>query len=80
MTKSNDLVNRLRGIYTIPVNDGAFLLNGKDTFTRTFEVPPISLEAAEEIERLTETIRSVINGEFCVTQLQEIIGELNEWF
>ena len=46
------LVDRLRGIYTIPVNDGAGLLHGKDTYTQTFEVPPINLEAADEIERL----------------------------
>jgi hypothetical protein len=48
----NDLVNRLRGIYTVPVNDGAGLLNGKDTFTREFPVAPIQQEAASEIERL----------------------------
>ena len=48
------IVNRLRGIYTIPVDDGAGLLNGKDTFTRDFDastLPPINAEAANEIER-----------------------------
>ena len=34
--RSATIVNRLRGIYTIPVNDGLGLLNGKDTFTREF--------------------------------------------
>jgi hypothetical protein len=35
------LINRLRGIYTIPVNDGAGPLNGSDTFSRKFDgVPP----------------------------------------
>lgn len=49
----NDLVNRLRGIYTIPVNDGAGPLDGKNTFTRTFDnLPPIMGEAADAIERL----------------------------
>jgi hypothetical protein len=48
------LVDRLRGIYTIPVNDGAGPLNGKMTFTpeEPFFVPPIQKEAADEIERL----------------------------
>lgn len=50
--RCRDLVDRLRGIYTIPVNDGAGLLNGKDTFTQEFPVTPISREAADEIERL----------------------------
>lgn len=44
------LVDRLRGIYTIPVDDGAGLLNGKDTFTRKFETSPINHEAAAEID------------------------------
>ncbi len=47
------LVNRLRGIYDVPVNDGAGLLGGKDTFTRSFAMPPICLQAADEIEALT---------------------------
>lgn len=51
-----DLVNRLRGIYTIPVNDGAGTLNGSDTFTCAFPVPPINGEAADEIERLRQEV------------------------
>lgn len=47
-----NLMDRLRGIYTVPVNDGAGLLNGKDTFTQTFQVSPIQREAADMIERL----------------------------
>jgi hypothetical protein len=50
----SELIERLRGIYTIPVNDGAGLLDGKDTFTRTFDVPPIQLEAADALARLAE--------------------------
>lgn len=50
---SPSLVNRLRGIYTVPVNDGAGLLNGSDTFTRRFDgLPPINEEAAKRIEQL----------------------------
>jgi hypothetical protein len=46
------LTDRLRGVYVTRVNDGAGLLNGKDHVTRNFEMPPICLEAANEIERL----------------------------
>lgn len=46
------IVNRLRGIYTLGVNDGAGPLDGKDTFTRKFETPPIHQEAADAIEAL----------------------------
>ena len=53
------LINRLRGIYTVPVNDGAGLLNGKDTFTQTFDTPPISKEAANAIEWLIDELETV---------------------
>ena len=47
------ICDRLRGVYNVPVNDGAGLLNGKDTHTRVFAgVPPIQLAAADLIERL----------------------------
>lgn len=51
-----DLVNRLRGIYTVSVNDGAGLLDGKDTFTRHFVTPPIQLEAADRIATLEKEL------------------------
>lgn len=54
-----DLIQRLRGVYTIPVNDGAGLLNGKDTFTRTFETTPISNEAADAIEELMDLCKNL---------------------
>lgn len=55
------LVDRLRGIYTIPVDDGAGLLNGSDTFTRKFEgLPPINEEAAQAIESLTSQLREAV--------------------
>jgi hypothetical protein len=55
------LTDRLRGIYTIPVNDGAGLLHGKDTFTPTepFSTPPIQKEAADRIERLESAMVEV---------------------
>lgn len=46
------LLDRLRGFYNVPVNDGAGLLEGKNVYTRQFEVPPIQLEAANAIECL----------------------------
>lgn len=51
-------VQRLRGIYAIPVNDGAGLLDGRDTFTRTFEMPPICGEAADLIEKMLPVIEA----------------------
>lgn len=49
----SSLVRRLRGIYTIPVNDGAGLLNGDDIFTRSFDVQnPLQSQAAQLIEDL----------------------------
>lgn len=54
------LVNRLRGIYTIPINDGAGDLNGQNTFTRKFDnLPPINEEAAKAIEHLSEMLSEV---------------------
>jgi hypothetical protein len=55
----NSLVDRLRGNYSVPVNDGAGLLDGKDTFERKFEVAPIQNEAANEIERLQSLLADV---------------------
>jgi hypothetical protein len=51
------ICDRLRGIYTIPVNDGAGLLDGKDTFTRSFTTPPIQQAAADLIETLRAEIK-----------------------
>lgn len=52
--KAGDLVDRLRGKYTVPINDGAGPLDGKTEMTRDFSafIPPINLEAAAEIEFL----------------------------
>ena len=65
--RRSTLVNRLRGIYTIPVDDGAGPLNGSDTFTREFTgLPAINEEAAKEIERLQSR----------VTELEAAIAEV----
>jgi len=53
MSDKATLVNRLRGIYTIPVIDGAGLLNESNTFTKKFDgLPPINEEAAKRIVEL----------------------------
>ena len=47
------ICERLRGIYNIPVNDGAGPLNGSNIFTREFpDRPPIQIAAADHIEEL----------------------------
>jgi len=51
-----DLVQRLRGHYTVQINDGCGPLNGKDSYTRTFPTVPIQLEAAEIIEQQHELL------------------------
>lgn len=67
------LIDRLHGIYTIPVNDGAGLLNGKDTFTRRFPTLPLNLEAADEIVRLRNLCDSLL------TSLKDILTRLPEY-
>lgn len=52
------LVDRLRGKYHIPVNDGAGPLNGSMTFSREFPTPPIQKEAADLIEQLLAAIKN----------------------
>lgn len=46
------LVERLRGIYNVPVSDGAGPLNGSMMFTREFKTSPIMHEAADRIEQI----------------------------
>lgn len=58
MSKNGGLVDRLRGVYSVPVNDGAGPLDGKDTFTREFKTPPIQHEAALEIECLAAELEA----------------------
>lgn len=64
-----DLVDRLRGNYHLPVNDGAGPLNGSMTFSRQFETPPIQKQAADEIERLRNGFHAIkkaaLEGRVC---------------
>ncbi len=65
----NTLIDRLRGIYVIPVNDGAGPLNGSNEFTRRFAVGKINLEAAEEILRLRKALATQ------QAEIQQILGK-----
>lgn len=74
-----DLVDRLRGQYHLPINDGAGPLNGSMTFSREFFTPPIQKEAADEIERLrrekaqlVEAAVKLLNPEFQDSVEEEI--------
>lgn len=58
----DSLLDRLRGIYTVPVNDGAGPLNGSMEFTRKFPPLPLNVEAAAEIDRL-RTENEFLRGE-----------------
>ena len=63
MSDKATLVNRLRGIYTIPVIDGAGLLNESNTFTQKFDgLPPINEEAAKRIVELESQQEGVIQA------------------
>jgi hypothetical protein len=53
----NTLIERLRGLIRVPVNDGAGLLDDKDFFERQFPASRIALEAAARIEALEAALR-----------------------
>lgn len=53
------LIDRLRGKYVLPVDDGSGLLNGSDVFVREFPSPPIQKEAADHIEMIEEALKDV---------------------
>ena len=55
----NTLIERLRGLIRVPVNDGAGLLDGKDFFERQFPASRIALEAADHIEALEAALRQI---------------------
>ena len=56
------ITQRLRGNYTFAVNDGAGLLDGKDTFTRAHTVAPIQQEAAAVIDSMAAVIFRISEG------------------
>lgn len=55
-----DLVDRLRGQYHLPVNDGAGPLNGSMTFSREYPTAPIQKEAADLIERMRQILTDAL--------------------
>jgi hypothetical protein len=54
-----DLIDRLNGKYTIPIQDGAGPLEGKTMFTRTFETSPIQREAAQTLQILLNLVEDL---------------------
>lgn len=77
---SNDLVDRLKGIYRIPITDGLGPVAGSeeptnsDYFVRTFETSPICKEAAHFIENQEQYIKHLEN---VINDNDEFIEELN---
>jgi hypothetical protein len=55
----NTLIERLRGLIRVPVNDGAGLLDGKDFFERSFPTSNLAREAAARIEQLEAALRKI---------------------
>lgn len=63
-TELNNLVDRLNGIYRVPITDGHGPAGGEEPdnaleFVRTFEVPPIHKEAAVAIAALMAELREL---------------------
>lgn len=56
-----EVIDRLRGNYRIPVNDGAGPLDGRDEFERLFPTSPLALAAADIIESL---VTNSNNGDY----------------
>jgi hypothetical protein len=54
MTDTLRLVDRLRGNYILPVNDGAGPLDGKMTFERQYKMDYVQIVASEFIKQLEE--------------------------
>lgn len=61
-----DLLERLRGVYRIPITDGLGAVGSgeepenENEFVRKFDVPPIQIEAAEAIEYLLSVIQGLM--------------------
>ena len=74
--ETKDLCNRLRGIYNIPISDGAGPIDGKDIFTRKFDTPPINQEAAKAIEEIDNEFETACLMMICLVRR---LDENNEW-
>tara|TARA_R110002096_G_scaffold66682_2_gene162176 strand:- start:10429 stop:10743 length:315 start_codon:yes stop_codon:yes gene_type:complete len=48
------LVMRLRGDYSIPINDGCGPIDGKMEYERHFDTPPIQVTAADVIKEMAD--------------------------
>lgn len=67
--ETQDLIDRLRGIYRIPITDGLGAVgageepDNPEHFVRRFETPPIQHQAAAVIEVLLAKIYNLIHEE-----------------
>ena len=75
----NTLIERLRGIVRIPVNDGAGLLDGKDFFERSFPTSNLAREAADEIERLTAALGDAVVVPSPAVNYDDILSRISVW-
>lgn len=70
---TENLVERLRGRYMIPIDDGCGPIDGSDVFVQEYEVGPIQKMAANEIEQLRAA------NALLRTHLAEVQGRVVEW-
>jgi len=81
---TNELIDRLRGKYITPIEDGGGPIDGKMEVKRQFPTAPIQLEAADEIEslqaQLTASLEEVERSRAIITraQLKQTLAEANE--
>jgi hypothetical protein len=78
----NTIIERLRGIVRVPVNDGAGLLDGKDFFERTFPTSQLAKDAADRIEELAEVAQFIVdnpdsNGPVAVAKARAALDKIN---
>lgn len=76
MTQCLRLVDRLRGIYILPVDDGCGPLDGKMTFERRHRMDSIQIIAGEFINQLEE---GKPYTEFAVEFMIEQLLEKKDW-
>lgn len=76
MTHCLRLVDRLKGNYILPVNDGAGPLDGKMTFERKYNMDAVQIIAGAFIEQLEE---GKPYTEFAVQFMIEQLLEEKDW-
>lgn len=82
-----ELINRLRGTYNMPVNDGAGLLDGSNIHTSLLPSTRINIESAYVIETLYAALKiyaDTITGVVAQTAIQDVSDQADrvaeEWY